>query len=83
MTRPKNAPRKPRPRRGKTIDDVVLCDCAGCGAELLAPGDDNLFLAMRVYPTTFDRPRPVALRAGGRPYCGKCAGEPGHERRPA
>lgn len=55
-------------------DDLRLLNCACCGRELLASGDDNQALALAIYPTATERPLPSEewSRIANRPYCIPC-----------
>lgn len=53
--------------------DTKLCNCAGCGEELLGESQaDAVALAGRMY-RNYKPPRPLVRgRINGRPYCSQC-----------
>jgi hypothetical protein len=53
-------------------DDLKLCNCAGCGCELAAPGQADLLLALKLTHKGDPIPVPLAGRLDGRPYCSAC-----------
>lgn len=57
-----------------TADDLIVCDCAGCGKELLSPRQWR-DVAEGLAVTDVLLPERVAARVAGRPYCRACLGE--------
>lgn len=53
---------------GRLPDDLMVCDCAGCGELLTARGERG---RLRV-PKHKALPRTVNRRLEGRPYCRTC-----------
>ncbi len=53
-------------------DNLLICNCAECGTQLLGAAEENQALATRVYPNPAKRPPTVAGRINDRPYCEFC-----------
>jgi hypothetical protein len=53
-------------------DDLRLVDCAGCGVECRAPGQDWLVARLTMQSGGPPVPAPMAGRYRGRPYCSHC-----------
>lgn len=53
-------------------DDLKVCECARCGCELMAPGQDALVRVLRSHLNGPSLPAAVAARVAGRPYCAAC-----------
>lgn len=59
--------KKTRPRK-LTEDDVRVCDCAGCGCEMVSQDE-----CLRVPAELIAGRVVVACRLAGRPYCSPCS----------
>jgi hypothetical protein len=54
------------------FDDLKLCNCAECGREIAAPGQESLLRLLRSRRGGDPIPQPLAGRVAGRPYCPAC-----------
>jgi hypothetical protein len=56
----------------KDADDLLVCNCARCGVELRAAGQEDLVRWLRSLAGGDPIPDLVASRRAGRPYCRRC-----------
>jgi hypothetical protein len=67
--RPQNDDRAATPR---DVEDLRVCNCARCGVELRAAGQEDLVRWLRSLAGGDPIPDLVASRREGRPYCRRC-----------